>query len=199
MNLRASLVIALGLLAGGFVLGRWSARKAPAPVLVVGSGRNLPERPLGPPEAPRAVVAPAVHQGRPTPPPAAVPGAFGQQLSETATGLPALPEGGTFHAAAFGHLEGPRLTLRLVEWLDTPAGRVQLAEATTTEAPVTLALPAPPEAPRWAASALVGLVEGRPRPGVLVQHTRGPIVLTAGAIVEARGRPAPIAGLGLRW
>ena len=200
MNLRASAILALAAFAGGFLMGRWGGRKASGPVLVVGGARNLPERTLGPVEAPRAVIAPAVKPGRPAPPPAPVPGAFGQQLSETATQLPAAPEGGTFHAAAFGKLEGPRLTLRLVEWMDTPSGRVELGPATTTEAPVTFAMPAPAPLPRWAASALVAPIDGHAAPGILVQHTRGPLVISGGlfwSVPTSRG--LPFLGAGARW
>jgi hypothetical protein len=78
--------------------------------------------------------------------------------------------------------------------MDTPAGPGTIPQAQTTSAPVSLALPAPPEPPRWGAVALAGLQDGRPVYGGAVSYWRGPVGIQAGVIGNV-----VFAGGGVRW
>lgn len=178
----------------GFGLG-WKARTPkPVPPLVVGHAAPKPEQDLSPKGKARTVVAPAVVQGAPKPPPVPAPADFGQHLATTTTELPELPTGGTFHAATFATLEGTNLRLRTLEWLDTPEGRAPLGATQTTERITTLALPQAPPPPRWGASLLLAPQQGRPAYGGLLQRSWGPITGTVGHVAGVT-----FAGVGGRW
>jgi hypothetical protein len=187
------LIAALGLVCGllGFSLGRWSCRSAP--MLTEGSVTPLPERDLSPKGEARTVVMAAVKPGRPAPPPTPVPEDAGTQLSTTSTTLPALPEGGVFHASTFAHMEGAHLQLRTVEWLDTAHGRVSLGPAETIEAPLPLQVRGAPEL-YWSASILIIPHVDRLTYGASVQYARGPMVAS---LIYAEGRG--MIGVGARW
>lgn len=174
-RLLAALLVVLGT-AGGFVAGRLTAHRKVE--LRVEAAPERPERDLSPKGEARTVLVVRTVPGVPVEPPAAVRG-LGEHLATTATQLPALPEGGAFHAATFARLDGPRLQLRTVEWLDGPSGRVGLGPARTVEAPLRLVLPEPP---RWSAALLVPVGEGRPRPGALVAWTPRRLVLGVGHV-----------------
>lgn len=169
--------ICMAALAGGFLLGRWTV--PPAKPLIVGTAAPLPEKDLSPKGEVRTVIVTKILPGPPSPLPVPLDG-LGKPLSVTDTQLPVLGQGGVFHAALFGQLDGQRLTLRTVEWLDTPAGRVSLGEATTRETVTTFALPESRPLPRWTLAALPAVKDGRIIVGGLVEHTRGPMVLGVG-------------------
>ena len=183
--------LCLAALAGGFLLGRWTV--PPAQPLTVGAVQPLPERDLSPRSEVRTVIVTRIVPGPPEATPAH-PADLGQHLSTTDTTLPALATGGTFHSALFGQVEGPRLTLRTVEWLDTPAGRVSLGDATTRETVATFPMPKARPVPRWTVAALPAIKDGRLIVGGLVEHTRGPLVIGAG-ILDRRA----FGILGARW
>lgn len=184
-------VLALG---GAFVAGRWSIPRGKPIPLVVGPAAALPERNLSPTPEVRTVIVTRTVPGKPAAPPVPVPGDLGQHLQTTSTTLPAIPQGAVLHDALFGQVDGSRLTLRSVEWADSPAGRVNLGEASTVTATTTLSLPAPPAPPRWGVAALVGLRDGRTVYGAEVEAWKGPVGLSAGSI----GGVA-YAGFHVRW
>ncbi|WP_257303383.1 hypothetical protein [Geothrix campi] len=187
--------ICLACLGLGFLAGRWTLPAA-AP-LTIGATTPKPERDLSPAGAPRTIIVTRIIPG----PPAALPEPaqpqaeqLGHHLSTTETALPALATGGTFHSALFGQVEGPRLTLRTVEWLDTPAGRVPLGEASTRETVTQFPLPASRPLPRWTVAIAPGLRDGKANLGGLAQYARGPVVAGAGYV---NGGPFGI--VGVRW
>lgn len=188
-------VTALALaLMGAFVAGRWSIpRNKPIP-LVIAPASPKPELNLSPAPEVRTVIVTRTVSGKPAPPPAAVPADLGQQLQTTSTTLPAIPQGAVLHDALYGRVDGSRITLRSVEWADTPGGRMDLGEAATVTATTTLSLPAPPAPPRWGISALPYLDQGRIRTGALVEHWNGPLTLGGGYI---NGQSFGV--LGVRW
>ncbi|HEU4951523.1 MAG TPA: hypothetical protein VFT46_06210 [Holophagaceae bacterium] len=167
-------------LAGAFLAGRWSIPRGKPVQLVVGPAAPLPERNLSPVPEVRTVIVTRTVPGLPAPPPVPVPADLGQQLQTTTTALPVLPGGAVLHDALFGQVEGSRLTLRSVEWADSPAGRVPLDSAETVTATTTLKLPASPASPRWGLAALPYLDRGRIRSGVLVEHYQGPLTVGGG-------------------
>lgn len=183
--------LCLACLAGGFLAGRWTV-PASKP-LTVGAVKPLPERDLSPKGEVRTVIVTKIVPGPPEAPPASAEG-IGQHLSTTATTLPALATGGTFRSALFGQVEGPRLTLRTVQWLDTPAGRVSLGDTATRETVATFPTPKARPAPRWTIAALPAVKDGRLIVGGLVEHTRGTLVIGAG-YVDNRA----FGILGARW
>ncbi len=185
--------LALALL-GAFVAGRWSIPRGKPVPLVVGPAKALPEVNLSPAPEVRTVIVTRTVPGKPLAPPAAVPSSLGQHLQTTTTALPSLPQGAVLHDALFGQVEGSRLTLRSVEWADSPSGRVNLGDASTVTATATLTLPAPPAPPRWGLTALVGLRDGRTVYGGAVSAWRGPVGLQAGTIGGVT-----FAGVGVRW
>lgn len=174
-------LLTLASLAGGFLLGRWTV--PPAKPLTIGAAAPLPERDISPKGEVRTVIVTKIVPGPPQAPPgapASLPEGLGQHLSTSDTSIPVLGQGGTFHTALFGTVVDQRLTLRTVEWMDTPAGRVSLGEAATRENVATFALPSPRPLPRWTVAALPAVKDGRLVVGGLVEHTRGPLVLGAG-------------------
>lgn len=188
-------VLCLGCLFGGFLAGRWTV---PAPkVITIGAKTPLPERDLSPAGETRTILVTKIVPGPPVPLPAPVEAQapqLGQHLSTTDTTLPALALGGTFHSALFGQMEGPRLTLRTIQWLDTPGGRVSLGEAATREAVTQFSLPESRPIPRWTVAFAPGLRDGKANAGGLAQYARGPIVAGAGYV---NGGPFGI--IGARW
>jgi hypothetical protein len=174
-------LVALAILAGGFLLGRWIL--PPPKPLTIGAVTPLPERDISPKGEVRTIIVTKIVPGPPETPPAPAEGlgnGLGQHLSTTDTSIPVLGQGGTFHTALFGTVADHRLTLRTVEWLDTPAGRVSLGESTTRESVTTFALPDARPLPRWTVAALPTVKDGRLVLGGLVEHTRGPLVIGAG-------------------
>jgi hypothetical protein len=185
--------LAFGLFAGGFLVGRWGGRKAPV-ILQVGSTHPRAEQDLSPKAETRTVIVPKEVPGHPATPPVAVPPELGQQVSTTSTTLAPLPEGGTFHASTFTTMEGSALELHTVEWLDTPTGRASLGEAVTTTQPVTLRLPVHNVHQCWNTSALIAVHKRHVVPGVIIQWTRGPLVLNAGNLGGLS-----FVGAGISW
>ena len=184
-------LLALSSLAGGFLLGRWTV--PPAKSLTVGAVRPLIERDISPKGEVRTIIVTRIIPGPPEAPPALAEG-LGQHLSTTDTSIPVLGQGGTFHTALFGTVAGQRLTLRTVEWLDSPTGRVNLGEASTRETVTQFPLPKSRPVPRWTIAALPTVKDGRILVGGLVEHTRGPVVLGVGYLDrQAFGI------LGARW
>lgn len=194
MTLRAWLLALLAALGGGFIAGRWSIPRAKPIPLAVGSTRALPERDLSPAGQVRTVIITRTVPGPPAPPPVAPPPELGQHLQTTDTGLGPLPMGGTLHDALYGRVEGQRLVLRNVQWMDTPGGPATIGDTRTTTAAATFDLPAPPAPPRWSAVALAGLQDGRPVYGGAVGYWRGPLGLQAGAVGNVL-----FVGGGARW
>lgn len=198
MTFRAWLIALVAALGGGFVAGRWSIPRTAPPALVVAPPRALPERDLSPAGQVRTVIVtrtvPATPATQAAAPPAAVPADLGQHLQTTDTGLGPLPMGGTLHDALYGHVDGQRLVLRNVQWLDTPAGPASLGDTRTTTVAATFDLPAPPAPPRWGAMALAGLQDGRLVYGGALTYWHGPVGLQAGAVGNV-----VFAGGGLRW
>lgn len=186
-----ALVVALG---GGFITGRWSIPRTTPPTLTVGPSRALPERDLSPAGQVRTVIVTRTVPGPPLAPPAAVPPELGQHLQTTDTTLGPLQQGAVLHDALFGQVEGQRLTLRNVQWMDTPAGPGAIGMTRTTTATATLTLPAPSAPPRWGAVALTGLQERRVVYGAAVSYWRGPVGIEAGSIGNV-----VFAGGGVRW
>lgn len=184
-------LVALAILAGGFLLGRWTL--PPPKPLTIGTVTPLPERDISPKGEVRTIIVTKIVPGPPEAPPAPAEG-LGQHLSTTDTSIPALGQGGTFHTALFGTVADHRLTLRTVEWLDAPAGRVSLGESTTRETVTTFAMPDARPLPRWTVAALPTVKDGHLVVGGLVEHTRGPLVIGAGYLDhQAFGI------LGARW
>lgn len=142
---------------------------------------RLPERDSSPKGEVRTVIVTKIVPGPPEAPPAPTEG-LGQHLSTTDTSIPVLGQGGTFHTALFGTVADQRLTLRTVEWLDTPTGRVSLGEATTRENVTSFPMPKARPVPRWTIAALPAVKDGRLVVGGLVEHTRGPLVIGAGYV-----------------
>ncbi|MDP1832640.1 MAG: hypothetical protein Q8K67_11320 [Geothrix sp.] len=177
MTLRAWGLALLAAMACGFIAGRWSV--PPAKPLTIGAKQALPERDLSPKGEVRTVIVTRIVPGTPEAPPAH-PEGIGQHLSTTATALPALAGPGTFHSAIFGQVEGPRLTLRTLQWLDTPAGRVSLGDASTRETVTSFPMPRARPEPRWTVAALPAVQDGRLIVGAMVEHTRGPLVIGVG-------------------
>lgn len=194
MTLRAWLLALVAALGGGFVAGRGSIPRAKPIPLAVGPARALPERDLSPAGQVRTVIVTRTVPGAPAPPPAPAPPELGQHLQTTDTSLGPLPMGGTLHDALYGRVEGQRLVLRNVQWMDTPAGPATLVGTRTATAAATFDLPAPPEPPRWSAVALAGLQDGRPVYGGALGYWRGPMGLQAGSIGNV-----VFAGGGVRW
>lgn len=189
MIARLRLLLIVGAVCGalGFVAGRWSLRGQSIRVAV----KARAEKDLSPSGEHRTVIAPRIRPGRPTPPPVRPPEAFGEHISTTRTELPALPEGSAIHTATYADLDGRTLELRNVQWIDTPEGRATIGETETTAQPFRLKLPPPPS---WGVSALVPLGEGRPKPGLHVQWTPGPLIIGAGHVGGVT-----FAEIGGRW
>ncbi|OIQ68069.1 hypothetical protein GALL_503460 [mine drainage metagenome] len=190
MSLRAWLLALVAALGGGFIAGRWSIPHGKPIPLIVGPSRALPEHDLSPAGQVRTVIVTRIVPGKPAAPPAPVPPELGQHLETTDTTL----SGGILHDALFGRVEGQRLTLRNVQWLDTPTGPGTLGDTRTITAPVSLLLPAPPAPPRWGALALAGLQNGRPVYGAALEYWRGPVGLQVGTVGNV-----VFAGAGVRW
>ncbi|HJV39989.1 MAG TPA: hypothetical protein VJ549_00560 [Geothrix sp.] len=194
MTLRTGLLAILLAALGGFVGGRWSIPRGEPITIPVGPTRPLPARDISPKGEVRTVVVTRVIPGPPAAPPAPVPAELGQQLQTTDTPLPLLPQGAVLHDAIFGKVDDGRLVLRNVQWLDGPAGRMSLPEVTTTAAPVTLSLPAPPAPPRWAVVPLLGRQDGRLVYGAMGQAWWGPWGASVGRVGTV-----DIVGVGVRW
>ncbi|HEX9081691.1 MAG TPA: hypothetical protein VF768_05390 [Holophagaceae bacterium] len=198
MSLRAWLLALLAALGGGFVAGRWSIPRTKPPALVVAPPRAMPERDLSQAGQVRTVIVtrtlPAPPGTPPAAPPVPVPVDLGTHLQTSSTNLAPLPQGGTFHDALFGKVEGQRFILRNVQWMDTPTGPATLGEARTVTAAASFDLPAPPEPPRWGAVALAGLQSGRLVYGGAVSYWRGPVGIQAGAVGNV-----VFVGAGARW
>lgn len=180
-------------LCGAFVAGRWSTpRGKPIPLVIAAAPR--PEVNLSPAPEVRTVIVTRTVPGKPLAPPEPVPADLGQQLQTTSTTLPALPQGAVLHDALFSQVEGNRLTLRGVEWADSPSGRVSLGGASTVTATTTLTIPAPPGPPRWGVAALPYFDGAHIRAGAILENYRGPLTLGGGYI---NGQSFGI--VGVRW
>lgn len=182
-------VLALGFV-GGFFVGGLS-RKPAASTVQIRSG-NTVERDLSPKGEVGTVKATAISQA-PQKVPVPVPPELGTQLQTTVGVLPALEAGARFHVATFGQVEGNRLQLRPVAWVEGPQGVRVPFEGATTETPIELPIQTT-TAPRWSVSlVLVGTGE-RVEPGAMVQHDRGGFRFTGGAT-----RRSVLVGVGVFW
>jgi len=191
----AALAAALALFIGGFFTGRRTAKPIPQTLTISAAPRQAVD--LSPAGERGTVTAPAIHTGKPTPPPAAPANLapLGEHLSTTtATTGEAAPEGSRFRWALYGTTAGQTLNLRPVVWAETPEGkRLELAAETTAQ---TVDIPIQAARPRsWAVSCLVDYERGdRPRLVYLAQHDRGHIRLTVGA-----AKHRAMVGIGVTW
>lgn len=181
-------VLALGFV-GGFFAGTWTRKPAPSLVRIE-AGPKL-ERDLSPIGEVGTVKASRVTPG-PQRAPVAVPRDLGVQLQTTTAILPALEAGARFNLATFGQVEGERLSLRPVAWLEGVQGVRIPFEVETTEAAVSLPLGA--SRGRWSASLLVMASRDRLEPCALVQRDWGRVRITAGAAPSG-----VLAGVGWTW
>lgn len=188
MKVSVVAVLALGFV-GGFFAGMWVRKPAPS-VVRIEAGPKL-ERDLSPKGEVGTVKASRVTPG-PQRVPVAVPRDLGVQLQTTTAILPALEAGARFQLATFGQVEGERLSLRPVAWLEgVQGGRIPF-EVSTTKAPISLPLGG--ARARWSASLLVVASHDRLEPCALVQRDWGRVRITAGALPSG-----VLAGVGWTW
>ena len=182
------ITLALGFV-GGFFAGTW-ARK-PSPSLIQIKAGPQPERDLSPKGEVGTVKASRIVQAAQHAP-VKVPPDLGVQLQTTVAVLPALEAGARFQVATFGRMDGDRLALRPVAWLEgVQGGRIPF-EVVTTEAPTTLSLQG--VRPRWSASLLAVATRAPVEPCAMVQRDWGRMRITAGATPTG-----VLAGVGLCW